>query len=117
MSRSEETEDGARVVLITAPDGDAAVGLARQLVDERLAACVNVVPGVRSVYRWEGEVQEDPEALLVAKTRASLVPELERRLAHLHPYDVPECVTLAPEQVEARYLAWLLGATGPERPA
>jgi periplasmic divalent cation tolerance protein len=115
MSQTDEIEEEVRVVLITAPAGEVAVGLARHLVGERLVACVNVVPAVTSVYRWEGEVQEEQEALLVAKTRASLVPELERRLDELHPYDVPECVTLAPERVEASYLAWLLQATGRER--
>jgi periplasmic divalent cation tolerance protein len=100
-----------RVVLCTAPDGGVAERLARTLVEERLAACVNLVPGVRSVYRWEGAVQEDGEVLMVVKTVAARLATLEERLAALHPYDVPEFVALNPEHVSAGYLRWALGAT------
>lgn len=98
----------ARVVLVTAPEGEEALRLARALVDERLAACVNVLAGATSVYRWQGRVHEEGEALLVVKTAADRVARLERRLGELHPYDVPELVVLGPSHVEARYLAWLL---------
>lgn len=100
-----------RVVLITAPDEDCACGIARSLVAEHLLACANVVPRVTSIYRWEGAVHEEPEALVVGKTTDARLAQLEARLADLHPYDVPECVALAPAHVEARYLAWLLSAT------
>ena len=114
MTAPSEAGDGAdpgeaRVVLITAPDEDAGATLARALVERRLAACVNLVPRVRSIYRWEGEVQDDGESLLVVKTRATRLAALESALAELHPYDVPECVALAPARVEAKYLAWLVG--------
>ncbi len=99
-----------RVVLVTAPDAEVGRSIACALVEERLAACVNLIPGVLSVYRWEGALTQDEELLLVIKTSAARLPDLERRLAALHPYDVPECVTLAPERVEARYAAWLLAA-------
>jgi periplasmic divalent cation tolerance protein len=110
------SEDASpRVVLVTAPDPESATRLARGLVEARLAACVNVLPGVTSVYRWEGAVHEDGEVLLVVKTRAAHLPALEAHLAAHHPYDVPECVALAPDRVEARYLAWLQGETvGPD---
>ena len=102
----------ARVVLVTAPDREAARTLARSLVGAGLAACVNLVPGVVSVYRWRGEVQEDEEVLLVAKTTAARLPDFERALAREHPYDVPECVALEPAAVAAGYLAWLLESCG-----
>lgn len=101
------------MVLATAPAGEAARELARALVGERLAACVNVIPGLTSVFHWEGAVAEDAEALLVIKTSTDLLADLERRLVELHPYDVPEFVALAPERVEERYLAWLLNAVTP----
>ena len=102
----------ARVALITAPDRDAALRLARGLVEARLAACVNVIGGLTSVYRWEGEVQQDDEVLLVVKTRAQRVEQLERQVRELHPYDVPEIVLLVPDHVETSYLAWLLAESG-----
>ena len=113
MSASTDGEPGAaaRIVLITAPDVERARALARSLVGARLAACVNVVPGLTSVYRWEGAVQEDAEALLVVKTTAGRLPELTRRVLREHPYDVPEIVALRPAEVEARYLAWLVEAS------
>ena len=101
-----------RLVLITHPR-DAAVEFARSLVDRRLAACVNLVE-VRSVYRWEGRVQDDAEVLLVAKTTDARLADLEAHLIEAHPYDVPECVALEPDRVEPRYLAWLLAEAGEE---
>lgn len=106
---------GARVVLSTAPAGEAE-GLAKALVDAGLAACVNVVPGVRSVYRWQGAVQNDAETLLIIKTAAERLPELAGRLLGLHAYEVPEFLVLAPEAGSSAYLAWLAAETriGPE---
>ncbi len=101
--------DGARLVLTTAPP-DVAQEIAHTLVEERLAACVNLVPGVRSVYRWQGAVQDDPETLLVIKTTPEALSRLEPRLATLHPYEVPEHVVLEPAAVAGPYLAWLVGA-------
>lgn len=106
--------DDARVVLITAPDEAVALSIARELVDRRLVACVNVVPGVTSVYRWRGEVLQDREVLCVAKTTRARVPELEAAVIALHPYDVPELVVLAPEHVQPAYLAWLRAESAPE---
>lgn len=102
----------ARWVWITAPDTEVALRLARGLVEERLAACAQVLPGLTSVYRWQGRVHEEAEVLLLAKTTAQRLPELEAWLRQAHPYDTPECVTLAPERVEPRYLAWLEDACG-----
>jgi periplasmic divalent cation tolerance protein len=103
MERTEEP----RVVLCTAPDAEVARRLADGLVERRLAACVNLVPGITSVYRWEGAIQADDEVLLVLKTVAGRVPQIEAYLAAEHPYDIPECVALEVSKVEAAYLAWL----------
>lgn len=96
-----------RLCLISAPDADTARRIARALVEERLAACVNVVPGVRSIYRWEGAVHEDAEHLLVAKTTAQRLAGLAERLAVIHPYALPELVALTPSGGSERYLAWV----------
>ena len=95
----------ARVVLMTHPE-DGAADFARHLVERGVVACVNLV-GVHSVYRWRGAIEDGPEVLLVAKTTAARVPELERVLADEHPYDVPECIAVEPASVAAKYLAWL----------
>ena len=100
----------ALVVLSTFPDADKAAEIARVLVDERLAACVNLVPTVRSIYRWQGAIQDDAEALAVIKTTAERYPALASRLAELHPYDVPEILALPLDDGHAKYLAWLAGA-------
>src|SRR5262245_4674531 len=104
--------DAARIVLITAPDLETARKLARALVEARAAACVNIVPGLTSIYRWQGAVQEDQEVLLVVKARADTLAELERVVARVHPYEVPEIVALHPADVERRYLSWWLAETG-----
>lgn len=96
----------ARLLLTTAPP-DAAEGLARVLVEERLAACVSLLPGVRSVYRWKGAIQDDPETQLVVKTTKARLPALAARLRDLHPHEVPELLVLAPEGGSAAWLDWL----------
>ena len=104
-----------RLCFITAPDADTAHRIARALVEERLAACVNVVPGVTSIYRWEGTVHADAEQLLVVKTTRARLKALAERLAVLHPYALPELVALAPSGGSARYLAWVRAESEPER--
>src|SRR5262249_40521623 len=78
------------VVLSTFPDADTAARVARTLVDEQLAACVNLLPTVRSIYRWEGKVCDEAETLAVIKTTAERYAALAARIAELHPYQVPE---------------------------
>jgi periplasmic divalent cation tolerance protein len=102
--------DGARVVLSSAPDRATAWRIARALVEEERAACVNLVPGARSIYRWRGAIEEADEFLLVIKTTAAAFPGLAARLAELHPYDVPEVIALAPDAIPESYRAWLDGA-------
>jgi periplasmic divalent cation tolerance protein len=106
-----EPDSGIRTVLVTAPNVDVGADLARRLVDARLAACVNVVPGVRSIYRWEGEVHEDTEAVLIIKTAAGRCEELASRIEELHPYDLPEVLVFAATGGSARYLAWVEAET------
>ncbi len=97
----------AVVALVSAPTAEAAAVLARTLVEEGLCACGNVVPAIRSIYRWEGKVQDDAEALLVLKTERRLVPAVKGRLPELHPYQVPELLVLPVEDGLAPYLAWV----------
>jgi len=101
----------ARVVLITAPDAAAADRLAQGLVSEKLAACVNVVPGVTSHYRWEGKVQKDSELLLVVKTREAKLAELAAWVRARHPYTTPEIIALPIAGGDKEYLDWLAAAT------
>jgi periplasmic divalent cation tolerance protein len=101
----------ALVVLVTAPTPERAAEIARALVEERLAACGNVVPGIRSIYRWEGEVQDDQEALLVLKTTRDRFEALRERVVALHPYQVPEVLALEVEAGSAPYLAWIAAET------
>ena len=105
--------DASDVVLAlsTAPDADHAARIARALVDERLIACANLVPGLTSIYRWQGEVLSEPEVLLLMKTRRALVPHLKERLPQLHPYQVPELVVAEVTDGLAPYLGWVRGET------
>jgi len=96
-----------RVVFVTAPDDVVAERLARSFVTQGLAACVNRVPGVVSTYRWEGEVNEDAEVLLIIKTTQGMLPLLEAAIGEEHPYDTPEFVAFEPGHVSAPYLQWL----------
>ena len=99
------------VVLVTAGSEDEAERIARTLVEERLAACVNVVGRVRSIYRWQGTVEDAHEHLLVVKARAPEFARLEARIRALHSYEVPEILALPIGDGSAAYLAWLDEAT------
>jgi periplasmic divalent cation tolerance protein len=99
------------LVLCNTPDPDTANRLAQQLVEEQLAACINVLAPCRSVYRWQGKIEHAEEVPLLIKTSEAAYPALEARLAELHPYDVPEIVALSMDYVFPPYLAWLLGET------
>jgi periplasmic divalent cation tolerance protein len=103
-----------RIVLVTAGDEQQAQSIARRLVDERLAACVNIVGPIRSIYRWRDAVEDEPEFLLLIKTRASLLSRLERRVIELHSYEVPEVLALALSGGSAAYREWLFEATAPK---
>ena len=98
------------VVLVTVPP-ERAHELARILVTERLAGCVNVVGGLHSVYRWDGDVAEDPESLLIIKTTGERYPELEARVRSVHPYEVPEIIALPFDRALPEFQSWLLAST------
>lgn len=96
-----------RVVLITVGSREAGESLAESLVEERLAACGNVIPGVVSVYRWEGEMHRDPEALLILKTTSGCLSLLISRVRELHDYDVPEVLALPIVGGMEEYMEWV----------
>jgi periplasmic divalent cation tolerance protein len=102
----------AMVVLSTAPDEAVATRLAGALVKGKLAACVNIVAGVRSLYWWEGELQDDAEVLLVCKTDAERLPRLTAALQQEHPYDCPEVVALPVVGGAAEYIGWISDVLG-----
>jgi periplasmic divalent cation tolerance protein len=98
-------------VLCTCPDVATARELAGKLVERRLAACVNILPEIRSIYRWRGEVRDDSEALMVVKTTRLAYGGLESWLLEHHPYDVPEVLALPVQAGSEGYLDWVLGET------
>lgn len=103
-----------RLAVTTCPDGATAERIARALVEERSIACGNLVPGLTSIYRWEGSVETAGEVLLLMKTTASRLDGLARRLDELHPYDVPELLVLDVESGASAYLRWVVEETGGE---
>ena len=96
-----------RVVLVTAPSCETARQIAREVVEAQLAACVNVVPGICSIYRWEGRICEDDEVLLVMKTTEPAVCALTGKILSIHPYSVPEVLVLPVEAGSTPYLDWV----------
>jgi periplasmic divalent cation tolerance protein len=100
------------VVYCTCPDQGVAERIAETVVGERLAACANIVPGLISIYRWQGQVRRDSELLLMIKTREVVYLLLETRIRELHPYQVPEIVALPIQAGAADYLGWLADNTG-----
>lgn len=100
-----------RVVLVSAPDRDEAVGICHSLLSEGLVACGNVVSGVTSVYRWKGQVEEDSEYLIILKTTAERAPEVVKRVPELHSYDVPEVLVMEVAAGFQPYLTWVAEET------
>ena len=100
---------------VTCPSREEALALARRLVEERLAACGNVLDGMASVYRWESAVHEAAEAVLIVKTRAELVERVTARVRELHPYTCPCVAALPVVGGNPDYLAWIGGMTAPAR--
>lgn len=95
------------IVLSTCPDEETAQRLASRLVEHNLAACVNVLPGIRSFYRWQGRVESDPELLLLAKTSRERYPAVEEAIRAAHPYELPEVIFVPIAAGLAGYLEWL----------
>ncbi len=111
MSIASEQDD-ARLVFVTCPDAEIAHTIARALVDNREAACVNIVPGLQSVYRWQGTIETAAEVLLLIKARRACLEAIQARLDALHPDDVPELVAVAIREGAQSYLDWLTEQTG-----
>ena len=101
------------VVLNTCPDAGSAEKIARALVDRKLAACVNMLPGLRSVYTWKGVCETAEEHLLVIKTSSSVYPALEQAILELHPYELPEIIAVPIAAGLPGYLTWINQATSP----
>ncbi|MCX6879685.1 MAG: divalent-cation tolerance protein CutA [Verrucomicrobia bacterium] len=99
------------LVLCTFPDSEQARQIGTTLVERQLAACVNLLPGVESVFRWNGQVEHAAEVLVVFKTASDTYPALAEALAAAHPYEVPEIVALRPAAVAEAYLAWVLASS------
>jgi periplasmic divalent cation tolerance protein len=104
------------LVFSTCPDLATAQRLGRALVEQSLAACVNVVPGIRSLYVWNDAVRDEPEVLLVLKTAADRFEDLRTRLVELHPYEVPEVVAVRAADGHDAYLRWVAAATRTPQP-
>ena len=96
-----------RIVLTAAASEEEASKIARHLVEHRLAACVNIVPQIESVYRWQGEIETATEYLLAIKTMATAFDRLREALTELHSYELPECIEIAIENGSAAYLEWI----------
>ncbi len=112
MTAASPPNPGAVVCLITAPQGSAE-RLAAGIVELRLAACVNIVPLVHSVYLWQGSVAREDEALLIAKSTSAAIPDLERFLRDAHPYDTFELLALDVAHGSMPYLGWIANSVGP----
>jgi periplasmic divalent cation tolerance protein len=102
----------AMLVLTTLPNADAAAEMAKRIVDERLAACANLFPAVRSIYKWQAKVEDQNEILVLFKTRQEHFERLKSRILELHPYEVPEVLAIPVEQAYQPYLEWLARETG-----
>ena len=99
------------VVYITAPNEEEAAKIAIALVGERLAGCANIVKGIRSIYNWQGKIEDDPEVLMIVKTQRHLFEPLKKRVKELHSYTVPEVIAIPVVEGSEEYLAWLKDVT------
>jgi periplasmic divalent cation tolerance protein len=108
MSENATVNPSKLLVVVTSlPSLEAAKGLARVLVEQNFAACVQLTEGIQSIYRWEGKICEEHEVLLAAKTTESKWPEILAFIKSVHPYDLPEILAFAPEQYEKQYGKWV----------
>ncbi len=105
----EGSAGNVRVVFVTVPDDETGIRLAQSVVEERLAACGNVVSGLTSVYRWSGKIHQESESLVIFKTTGTVLDQLMKRVVELHPYDVPEFLALPILDGYPPYLDWVKG--------
>jgi periplasmic divalent cation tolerance protein len=96
-----------RLVISTCPDMETAESLAAMLVGEKLAACVSILPGARSIYEWQGKVEKESELILLIKSRDDRLPQLKERLLEIHPYELPEIIAVPIEGGLQTYLSWI----------
>lgn len=108
---NEKRANEACLVLMTAPDARVAESVVRALVEERLAACGNIVPSITSIYRWEGAIETTNEVLVILKTTGALADEVVQRIEQLHPYDVPEAIVVDILAGSNEYLRWINEST------
>ena len=108
------TESDHRLVLCTCPDQETALAIGGHLVQERLAACVSLVPGLTSIYRWQEAIEQAAEVLLLIKTTAARFDALSESLRRLHPYEVPEIIALPITTGSPDYLTWVTKCTQPQ---
>ena len=101
------SQDTVSVVYVTAPDDIIAKKIAKGLVSEKLAACVNIIPNVCSIYEWEGNIIEDTEVLMMIKTKSCKVEDLTKYVTENHPYDLPEVISLPIENGSSKYINWI----------
>ena len=113
MTNSDIDSDRPMLVYITTDSSDEAIGIGEALVADRLIACANIIPGMFSVYQWQGEVCHGEETVLIVKTRRSLVGEVTRRIQGLHGYDCPCVVALPIEGGNPEFLSWIVEQTEP----
>jgi periplasmic divalent cation tolerance protein len=104
-----------RLIFSTVSSEEQAASIAQTLISERLAACVNIIGPIRSIYRWQDAVEDDREFLLAIKTRATLYVKVEKRIRELHTYEVPEVISASIDRGSPPYVKWLLESTGPIR--
>lgn len=104
-------EKGHIIVFMTAPNMEEAASIGKKAVEEGLSACCNIIPGLRSIYRWEGKVCDEPEVLCIFKTKAALFEALKKRIRELHSYTTPEVVSVDIEAGLPEYLAWIDDST------
>lgn len=109
------TASNARLIFVMAANEAQAAAIARTLVEERLAACVNMLGPVRSIYRWRDAVEDERECLMLIKTAARLCEKIERRIKELHSYEVPEVMAVRFANGSADYLNWLFESVGPQK--
>ena len=98
------------LIFCTFPSAAQARQIGTLLVERQLAACVNLIPGIESIYRWQGKVETASEVLAIFKTSAAVFPEFEKTLTELHPYEVPEIIAVQPATVAETYTAWVIGS-------
>jgi periplasmic divalent cation tolerance protein len=101
-----------QIVLTTTSDRKTAEQIAHRLVELRLAACINILPGVQSVYRWQGAVQSDSEVMMLIKTKAPLIEQVQSTITSLHSYEIPEFLVLPISDGSEAYMAWLEASLG-----